>query len=173
MDGDTRRVWKCPECGSTIRLPVNTVAATCDSCKNPKSMNIEFEPVLKRFVPPSTDMEDVTEGPPNSSASGVVNVFPPVEVSNAPKRKRGPRHRKKRGAAATETSADSASAETAPESADAANSPDAQSASKSDTDSSKTRTAQDQSAADVAAPEAGHDPTGGIDGKDSSESAAE
>ena len=105
-----RRVWKCPDCGSLVRLAVDVVATHCDSCGTRQWMNIESEPVLHRFVPPTENPDDISDGPPNSSAASVPNIFPRVQVTKSQKRKRGPRNRKK----AANTQADKESATESP-----------------------------------------------------------
>ena len=167
MDGDIRRVWKCPVCGDHIRLAVETVAATCDSCKDHKWMQIESEPVLKRFVPPSTDPEDVTEGPPNSSANGVENIFPAVQVSDTPKRKRSSRQRKRRNRSGKDKSPESPADTTAVSAADAT--PSAETPTPA-ADSSDAQTNQDTP---TPAPETAPTPTNQPAAKDEPSSDSE
>jgi len=104
-----RRVWKCPDCESLIRLAVDAVAAQCDCCGSRQWMNIETEPVLRRFVPPTENPDEISDGPPNSAAANVPNIFPRVQVTKSQKRKRSPRHRKN----AANTPADEAEASVA------------------------------------------------------------
>ena len=150
-----RRVWKCPDCGSLVRLAVDVVATHCDSCGTRQWMNIESEPVLHRFVPPTENPDDISDGPPNSSAASVPNIFPRVQVTKSQKRKRGPRNRKK----AANTQADKESATESP-AAEATEQPEITTTAETTAETAAENTAETTANAEPSTPETPAPPSG-------------